>query len=892
MQPQTRLNIASWNANGLSKQMSELKSFLNEKTIDILLIAETHFTDKSFVSIPNYNTFYTNHPDNKAHGGTAVIIKKTITCFEDEKYCEHHIQATTVVMNDSSGQLKLSAIYCPPKHANQKSTYGHFIKSLGDRFIAGGDFNAKNIAWGSRLTNTKGRNLYDSLMENNCKFLSTGEPTYWPSDPRKQPDLIDFFIYKSINKKALMIQSCLELSSDHSPILLTFETNRIGFDTNTQFTYNRKTCWETYRELIENRLISTVSLKTAEEIDTAIVYLNTCITNAATFSTPQLKPSQVTALPNKIKNLLKRKRKLRKLWQENRSPCTKKELNKATKELSFQLQKQNDEALEIRISNLSATKATNYSLWKATKKVTNSVFHYAPIKKGNSWAKTSSEKAQILADHFSNTFKNSKSICPDTVIEKLNEPNTKIKKISLTEIKRFIREINIKKTAGYDGITGKLIKELPIHAMIFIRNILNSCLKLKYFPKVWKVAEVLPVPKPGKNATMVNSYRPISMLPILSKLFESMIYKRLEPLIQKKNLLPNHQFGFQKHHSTTQQVHRIINKIGVDIDSRKFSVGVFLDVAKAFDSVWHQGLLYKLSKQLPAEYFLLLKSFIEDRHFYVKFKTEFSKIAKIEAGVPQGSILGPVLYLLYTADIPMPTSKDLMIATFADDTGIISSNKDISTATDNLQKYLNEVLHWFNKWGIQINADKTVQVTFTNRKIFKSIPLLIDDKEIRNDTKVKYLGMCIDRKINWKEHILQKKKEAHHRFGQLYWLLCKRSKLSIQTKLLIYKSIIVPIWSYGIEIWGTTCKSNVNIIQRLQNKILRTIVNARWYIPNDNLHKDLNVETVEQLMKRRSQSHLFRLQIHTNKEVQKLPEHEQRYKRRLKRKLPSHVPLD
>ena len=172
----------------------------------------------------------------------------------------------------------------------------------------------------------------------------------------------------------------------------------------------------------------------------------------------------------------------------------------------------------------------------------------------------------------------------------------------------------------------------------------------------------------------------------------------------------------------------------------------------------------------------------------------------MKAGVPQGSVLGPVLYLLFTADIPTPREKHEMIATFADDTVLLSSNKDIKIAVANLQHLLNSTLNWFQNWGIQINSDKTIQVFYTNKKITDHQRLLINNAPILTDTKAKYLGMIIDSKLLWKDHILQKKNELNNKFRQLYWLLGRESKLTTKNKLLIYNSIISPIWKYGVEL--------------------------------------------------------------------------------------------
>lgn len=392
-------------------------------------------------------------------------------------------------------------------------------------------------------------------------------------------------------------------------------------------------------------------------------------------------------------------------------------------------------------------------------------------------------------------------------------------------------------------------------------------IRLKYFPKTWKVAIITAIPKPGKDATLTSSYRPISLLPKLSKIFEKLFYKRLEPILEATQAIPNHQFGFRRRHSTVQQIHRVVNKILTDFDDNRFCIGVFLDVEKAFDKIWHKGLLCKLKRLLPYDFFCLLKSYISDRTFYVKYKNEYSTIRKINAGIPQGSVLGPLLYLLYTADIPCTDNHNSMTATFADDTILLSAHKNITEATAQLQQTLNKMKEWFDKWHIKINENKTSQIIFTTKRKFTPIPLTLNNTQIQIDQSAKYLGMHLDSKLTWKKHIEKKKKQIQEKVRQLNWLLNKRSKLSLNNKILIYKAIIKPIWTYGLQLWGTSKKSNVNIIQRQQSKILRTIVNAEWYIPNINIHNDLGISTINEEINKVSRKHQSTILAHENPDI-------------------------
>lgn len=162
-------------------------------------------------------------------------------------------------------------------------------------------------------------------------------------------------------------------------------------------------------------------------------------------------------------------------------------------------------------------------------------------------------------------------------------------------------------------------------------------------PLQWKVAQIIIIHKSGKNPDDVQSYRPISLLSIPSKIFEILLLQRMIPLITNNNLIPKHQFRFRPKHATVDQVHRLVKKIHSNFEAKKYCSTAFLDISQAFDKVWHDGLLYKIKLNLPVHYFIILKSYLQDRYFMVKHGEAVSQLHQITSGVPQGSVLGPTL---------------------------------------------------------------------------------------------------------------------------------------------------------------------------------------------------------------------------------------------------------
>ena len=851
--------------------------------VDILLISESHATNRTVIKIPNYTVYYANHPDGRGHGGSAIIIKNSLRHHELNPYITDKIQSAKVKIQTTIWTLTIAAIYSPPKHKITTQEYQQYFNTLGSHFIAAGDWNAKHTTWGSRLTTLKGNMLLRAIQQNNLDYLSTGEPTYWPADRNRIPDLLDFAITKKIPSTHCDIKSSFDLSSDHSPIIITVSTEILTKET-VPHLCTKKTNWEKYQEYINQRIKPNIRLKEHDEIEKAVHDFTVLLQKAAWNATPpHCQKTIENNLPLRIKEMVLEKRRARRIWQTTRNPNDKRYLNRLTHKLHATIQDFNNETFEYYITNLEPN---DHSLWRATKKLKRPTTPIAPLRREDgTWARSNSEKAQIYAEHLVRTFTPLNNQEDEEINSYLDSPcqlSPPIRTITPNEVITQIKNTNSHKTPGHDLIVGETLKHLPRKAIVFLTTLYNRMLHLSYFPEQWKFAQIIMIAKPGKPPTEATSYRPISLLPVLSKIFERLLQNRILELSNPDNLIPIHQFGFREGHSTIQQCHRIVHAIRDGLENKKVCAAVFLDIQQAFDKVWHQGLLYKIKKIMPSQLFLLLKSYLSNRYFDIKTTKVETNYYPIKAGVPQGSVLGPLLYLLYTADIP--TANETTMATFADDTAILALDQNPIAASKKLQNHLNILQHWLNKWKIKVNNDKSVHINFTTRSTESPQPML-NGEFIPRKNEVKYLGLHLDQKLTWKAHIKAKKLQLNIKTNKMNWLIGKKSKLSLDNKLIIYKVILKPIWTYGIELWGCAKPTNIKILQNYQSKILRIMTNAPWYVSNQTLHEDLKIPYIKEVIHSQAAKYRNRNTNHKNKLINQLIS-DQTVPRRLKRQWP------
>ena len=406
------------------------------------------------------------------------------------------------------------------------------------------------------------------------------------------------------------------------------------------------------------------------------------------------------------------------------------------------------------------------------------------------------------------------------------------------EVKDQLEILNSNKPSGPDGVAPRILCHISKSIIKPLTLIFNQSLASGRLPYIWKRSLVTPVYKNKGSISDVSNFRPISLTCVLCKVMEKIIVKHLHNYLLKHHIISKHQSGFQPKDSTVNQLLAIYHTIISNLDRGNDIRFIFCDVSKAFDRVWHRGLLFKL-KQIGIEGQILnwLTDYLQNREQKVVLDGFNSGWEEIDAGVPQGSVLGPFLFLIYINDITEGLNCGIKL--FADDTSlfVIIDDQDYIEASNALTADLTHIYDWSKKWAVKFNPNKTESLLFT-RKNISDIPIYFGEKDnIVNDVNSHcHLGLDLQSNGKWNDYIEKIYKKACERLNILRML-----KYQVSRKVLIniYMSFIRPILEYGDIIWDNCTIYQANLIESVQVEAGRIITGLRVNSSKTKLYEEL-----------------------------------------------------
>lgn len=837
-----KVSLATINVDGVNNKYHELIYFVQNNNLDLIVITETKLKENERLKIRGYTTYRKDRDNQHRGGGVAILIKNSIPHVLLGSRSDSSIENLAIKLQDGTIVI---GVYNNPRNILNTHDLNNLL-NWGSNTLIIGDLNGRHPDWGCNRHNPNG-NTVKLFVENNGLILAApNRPTLFPYNRNNTPSTIDYIIYRNIHKVSKPL-SVYAVSSDHNAIISKFNA-KYDKSIPREITSYKNTNWNDFKVELDSKIkISNNDNMTEESIENEVKNFITLIQELATKYSEKIQINiYKDKFPPVIETTMKQKQTCRKRWQQFGRPedranylelkrKVRKDIKSFRKKLWFQ---------KIRTASTQ-----NNSLWKLTKNLKKTFQNISSLDYKNKELISDKEKAEGLAQNWADIHKNT----PNNDIQNqiLNKVNAfKNKKIiwtrtllsrfltTPTEIKTIIKNMPLNKAPGLDNIENKVIKNLTNKAVVKLVTIYNSCIRNFYYPKCLKTALITPIVKAGKNPKDVNNYRPISLLSIFSKILDVLLHNRLKQELFEKDLIPNTQYGFRPGHSTESQVIRIVHNIKNNFRKHKNTVAEFLDTQKAFDTVWVPGLINNmLNSRIPNCLTKIILSFLTSRAFRVRVNSEISEEYEIHRGLPQGSSLSPTLYSIYTREYP--ESQHVDTALYADDVCLYASSFSSEVANRQLQYHLDKkIMPYFDSIKTNINPSKTEQVNFSvkknDTKIFKK--LKIKETLIEESDQTKYLGIILHKRLAWKHHLKYLTDKTNTAVKAMYPLINKNSKLSLRNKILIYKSIIRPVLTYGSNVFCSASNTLLHRLQVTQNKILRIKTNSNRYTSTDILH--------------------------------------------------------
>lgn len=404
------------------------------------------------------------------------------------------------------------------------------------------------------------------------------------------------------------------------------------------------------------------------------------------------------------------------------------------------------------------------------------------------------------------------------------------------------------KAPGIDEIDGRIIKENKDILSLPISYAINVSLATGIFPDKLKTASVNPVYKTGSGPLTedydpksdVYNYRPISILTALSKLFEKVIVKQFTSFINKNNVFSKCQFGFRNKHNTSHAIMNLLELLSEAMENNEYTLAIFLDLKKAFDTVDHAILLNKLEHYgFRGTSLKLIKNYLTNRKQFVKIGNILSDPTDIKCGVPQGSILGPLLFILYINDLSQ-ISNFIRFILFADDSTIAKSDSNLEKLAEDMSREFSLISEWLNANKLSLNVIKTKYIIFCTRQKNNHpvATIKINDVDLEQVKSTKFLGVHIEQNLDWSEHI----KHVTDKLAQVSGVIFRcQHILSRESLLNLYKTLALPHILYCNVVWGATHQSHLDPIIKMQKRIVRNITKSEFLAHTSPLFKELKI---------------------------------------------------
>ena len=832
------LDVFFSNIRGLRSNFSSVESFLLQKSPDLLALCETNLKSdicSSDFQVDGYLPLI--RKDSASHMlGLGVYVRKNVPVCREFRFesLDHSFMCFRLSFLHSITFLFF--LYRSPSSQDcsiidvVSDSIDHALSLFPTSNICVfGDFNVHHVEWlGSRSSDSAGTHVYNfSLTQSLTQIIDF--PTRYPDNSQHSPSLLDLCLVSNPSLFSVSCHSPLGYS-DHALISINLELGpKFGIESpyhRTSYNYFQAD-WDSFRDFLRDGPWNVFFSLPAEDCASKVVswisagrdaFIPSRRFQVKPHSSPWFSPACAAAISHRNHYFHQYRRDNsfdnKRLFTAARNRC-RKVLNNAKLRYA-----------ELTKSRISSQKLGSRDFWK----IFNNVFNKGkstipPLFHGSDVLTSSKDKAELFATKFSTntTLNSSFHDLPEFPLR--SEHLLRDLQITPKFVARVISRLDPSTASGPDCIPVIVLQKCSPELSSILSKLYNKCITESCFPSCWKSASVVPIFKNSGDRSDPSNYRPISLLPIISKIFEALINDALVSHFESNQLFSDNQYGFRSSRSTADLLTVITERFYRALDGGGEASIIALDISKAFDKVWHAGLLHKLrSYGVSGNVFKVIESFLSNRSLKVVLDGQQSSSQPVSSGVPQGSILGPILFLTYINDLPDNLLSK--VAIYADDTSLYSCLDKKSALFDrlqhasNLESDLSSLSDWGSQWLVTFNSKKTKLLSINRYRSSINLPICMSGETLPESHTLRLLGLSFSCDLSWNDYIKSIAKSASMKVGSLYRA---RSYLSPECILHLYKSLIRPCIEYCCHIWSGASSDVLSLLDRVQRRIINIV---------------------------------------------------------------------
>jgi hypothetical protein len=834
-----------------------------------------------------------------AHRHTKVLAA------DQRSAARHRLQWIEVVVKGRV--VRLCSLYVPAVSTGMAFDHSLLRLGLSRRCaVVAGDLNARSAELGCRSTNAHGRELAAFLLDQATDTaVALTDPTTPSFVHRSTPfaDTVDWAIATPSASGFLNASFGEGFGSDHLPILIRPDVpTPQPYRTSPVPRWRTSTVrdWTPFQAAVQRELSELASElrdrppSSPEEVDEAATRLEEGLQRAADATLARSRPLSdrgAAPLPWLLVQLARERNRLRRRVAQSAEGQLRSELRRqlrhACSTFKAELEKHRRQLLADRTQLFAAGPRRGTDFWTAIRRWFRAQKEDPPpLAVDGTTATTPAERASVLADHleralggpvdasFDEAFRveTEARIAADADLRPLpslppdeetpadaEEPT---RPVTTADVRREMRRLASGKAPGFDGLSSDMVRRCPPLVDSVLAAVFTSAYRLGHFPPCWRRSVVRMLPKEGKALTAPADFRPIALCSVVGKLAERIFAQRLLSLCLLRGLLPPEQSAFRPGRDTCDQLALLTQRVGQSLNGGLATTLIALDANKAYDSVWHAGLLQCLDElQLSCPTRRWVAAFLRDRRAAVLEDGHLSRTFRTAAGVPQGSPLSPLLYILYTAEMPLPRGPLQGASVYADDVALWASGPTPTAALSRLRPALDRAVRWGQRWRIAFNPSKTQLGFFTRRSHYPGMGAAAQlmGRTVPWSRTVDLLGVRLDRRLSFCAHVEHLGRRLGPRIADLRrWTWAYRAVPRWVGGLLV-KTLLRPAYTYAAPVLQLACPTARDDLRRLDNRCLRAGLRRGMLFPVAGLHADASAAYLDPHLRELSRRFLLRL---------------------------------